>query len=260
MRFNPNHDELGRFTFADGGGGGRGSDTATGEPGNDRVRVAQAGPPRATRQVTVSAGTFNATEAEATELLQVARRAENALTRVRQVDEDFRPAASISGNETARGAIDSYRALAQQAEARATVLERGGVPLGFSSRQEFQAFGASARNSLMFSGQADAEIFLRGSSVTGFGYETGELFDSGRRSDYDFAIVSPRLFQRAAEAGIALRGGNTRTGVLRESALKDLGLNNVLVQFRQHTGRDVSIVLYRSREDLAKRGPHLPVQ
>ena len=37
-KFNPNHDELGRFTFADGGGGGgAGTDAATGDPGNDRV-------------------------------------------------------------------------------------------------------------------------------------------------------------------------------------------------------------------------------
>ena len=46
-KFNPNHDELGRFTFTDGGGsggaisGGEGSDAPTGDPGNDRVAMSK---------------------------------------------------------------------------------------------------------------------------------------------------------------------------------------------------------------------------
>jgi HNH/ENDO VII superfamily nuclease with conserved GHE residues len=43
QKFNPYHDDAGRFTTADGvGSGGAGSDTIAGGPGNDRVQVAQA--------------------------------------------------------------------------------------------------------------------------------------------------------------------------------------------------------------------------
>jgi filamentous hemagglutinin len=166
----------------------------------------------------------------------------------------------LTSNETAQGTINAYRSLAQQAEGRITVLERGGIPLGFSSRNDFESFGQTARDSLAAAGHADAEVYLRGSAVTGYKYSTGEAFDIGRRSDYDVSIVSPRLMQRAEEIGVKLRGGRTRTGPLDDVQVRILGLGDAVAKLRVRTQRDIGIVIFRSINDLTKRGPNIPIE
>jgi hypothetical protein len=240
QKFNPNHDHLGRFTTGDGSG--------RPEPAQTRPRP---------RRVTVGGRTYAATEREETELLLAANRAEGALNRVRELDPEWRAAPQLSPSETAEAAIRSYRSLAQQAEARITVLERGGVPLGFNAREQFEAFGRSAWDGLAAAGHREAEPFIRGSAVTGYSYRTGEAFDVGRRSDYDLALVSRTLMRRAEELGIELRGQGNRTGPLNEEELGKLGLDGVASQLGVRAGRDVGIAIYRSREALEGRGPNL---
>jgi predicted nucleotidyltransferase len=238
-------------------GGGQWTD---GGDSADSVHLANAR--RATSRVIVGGRTYTVTSSQETDLIFASENAAQAMVRVRQLDPEWRPATgpSITDPNSADGAIRAYRDLAQEANGRAIVLERGGVPLGFNSRHEFQAFGSEARNSLMFAGHADAEPYLTGSAVTGYKYTTGQLFDVGRRSDYDLAIVSPRLIQMARERGIELRSRGARTGQIEETELKLLGLENTVRTLQEYSGRDVHIMIYRSTEDLAPRGPNIPVR
>ena len=215
---------------------------------------------RPPRQVRIGNRIYDATNStQETELILVAQRAENALSRVRELDPSWQAAPSLSDPQSASGAIAAYRSLAQQAEGRATVLERGGVPLGFNTTRDFENFGRATRDGLAIAGQSDAETYIRGSAVTGYSYRTGEAFDVGRPSDYDMAIVSPRLLQRAQELGIPLRGSGTRTGPLTEDQLGILGLKDVLKQLGTKSGRDVGFVIFRSKVEMDLRGPNLPL-
>lgn len=193
--------------------------------------------------------------------ISAAENAAQAVARVRRVDEGWQSTAGpfITDPNSGDGAIRIYRDLAQEANGRALVLERGGVPLGFNSRQAFQAFGSLARNSLMFAGQADAELYLRGSSVTGYSYRTGRAFDLGRDSDYDFAIVSPRLMEQARMSGYQLRSSGNRTTELSPRQLRDLNLANFVQTLSAQTGRKVTIMIYESEAIIQSRGPNLRV-
>lgn len=250
QKFNPSHDALGRFTS--GPGGPRTPDGTPVDPANAR---------RPIRTVTVQGRQFDVSSSEQeTELIMSAERARQALDAVGQLDPAWRPPPSLSDPVTAEGAIATYRAEAQEAEARITFLQRDGVPLGFASRQDFESFGRTAWDGLAAAGYRDAEPFLRGSSVTDYSYREGSPFDQGRTSDYDFAVASPTLMARARELGISLRGGGTRTDVVRDPAsIEALGLGDVMGQLRQQSGRQVGVVIYSSRDALVRRGPNTPL-
>ncbi|MEW5963380.1 MAG: phage portal protein [Pseudomonadota bacterium] len=252
--------------WTSGGGGGLATGTDDGRVISDAEEpglapwdeVAQMRGPL--RTVRIGNRLYQATEQQETRLLTAANRAETALERVRRLDPEWTPAPEATAiPPSTEGAIASYTALAQQAEFRATVIERGGVPLGFASADHFRDFGRSARAALSEAGYRDAEPYLRGSSVTGYSYETGEPFDVGRRSDYDLAIVSPTLFNRATALGVRSRGRGGRTVQIDGNALRDLGLRSLLDTLASDIGRDVSVVIYRSNTDLQVRGPSLPL-
>ena len=220
QKFNPNHDHLGRFDFS---------------PNPDAPQPAQARD--RTRRVTVGGRTYPATPREETQLLLAANRAQARHRPGSRARSQWRPAPQLSEPQSAESAIGAYRSLAQQAEGRITVLERGGVPLGFNSREEFEQFGRATRNELAAAGQRDVEPFLRGSSVTGYNYRTGEPFDVGRRSDYHMALASPTLMRRAEELGIPLQGQGSRTEALDAPQLETLGLRDLASTLRQQVGR-----------------------
>lgn len=102
-------------------------------------------------------------------------------------------------------------------------------------------------------------MFFRGSSVTGVKYTTGAPFDVGRVSDFDIALTSPELFQRAKELGIGLRGGGTRTIPLKKEQLETLGLWDLAEELSHRAGRRVSFMIYDSAESVLKRGPAILV-
>ena len=93
------------------------------------------------------------------------------------------------------------------------------VPLGFGDAEEFHAFGAHLTKGLRDAGYDDAIPVFHGSSVTGVSYTTGELFDAGRASDFDIALASPSLFQRARALGVEVRGRGIRTAPLKDDEL-----------------------------------------
>jgi hypothetical protein len=98
---------------------------------------------------------------------------------------------------------------------------------------------------------------IRGSSATGVKWETGEPFNEA--SDIDLAIVDNGLWEKAQEFGYELIGGGTRTWPLKEFQLEQLGLLELQVELTQIAGHDVSIMLYRSMEDLLARGPFIAI-
>ena len=277
-KFNPYHDELGRFTTAEGAGGGADpvadnpfeivvehGDGDEADTQGDELRAdgdegfLQLVNSRRAQSVTVGGRTYQATPEQATVLSTSASRADSAMRRVRELDPEWRPAPSLSAPNSAEGAIATYRALAQQAEARLTVIERGGLPLGFNTREEYASFGRSARTALNEAGYPEAVPYMRGSAVTGYSYRTGEAFDVGRRSDYDLAIVSPRLYELMRESGVPVRGKRSRTERIVSEQIPDVGLAKWLRSIERQSGREASIVIYRTQRDLELRGPYLSI-
>ncbi|MBA4174683.1 MAG: hypothetical protein C0511_19030, partial [Hyphomicrobium sp.] len=153
--------------------------------------------------------------------------------------------------------IATYRALAQQAEARLIVIERGGLLLGFTSREDYASFGRSARTALNEAGYPEAVPYMRRSTVTGYSYRTGEAFDVGRRSDFDVAIVSPRLLEYLTANAVRTSGYGSRSQAIGPERLPEGPLRTWLLQIAR--ARPSSIVVHRSLRDLELRGPYLPM-
>ena len=211
-----------------------------------------------TRSVRVFGRNYNATPSQETDLIFSASRAEAAARRVRELDPAWKATPTVS-SQTADGAIAYYRGFAQEAEARIQVIERGNLPLGFNSQAEFREFGRIALNGFRQAGYADAQPYLRGSAVTGNSYLAGSPFDTNRRSDYDLAVVSPTLMQRARDIGVRTLGGGTRTGPLSEDQLRSLGIFNMTEELGSVTGRSTSWVIYNSYDAMRARGPLVPI-
>jgi filamentous hemagglutinin len=100
-------------------------------------------------------------------------------------------------------------------------------------------------------GYGNVEPILQGSAVTGKSFKTGQEFDIGRVSDFDIALASPELLQRAQSLGIGLRSGGTRTGPLSARDLQALGLKDLSSKLSGQAGREVNFMIYDSGK---KRG------
>jgi filamentous hemagglutinin len=135
----------------------------------------------------------------------------------------------------------------------------GKAPSGFASAEEFGKFGSDIQNGLTRAGYSDVQPILQGSAVTGKSYSTGVAFDVGRVSDFDVALASPSLMQKAQELGIGLRSGGTRTGPLTAENLRQLGLSDMAQQMTKKYGREVNFMIYNSAETAAARAPSIPV-
>jgi len=131
------------------------------------------------------------------------------------------------------------------------------VPKGFSSAEDFARFGLDAREGLVKAGYGNVEPILQGSAVTGQSFKTGQEFDVGRVSDFDIALASPDLLQRAQSLGIGLRSGGTRTGPLSERDLQVLGLDSLASKLSAQAGRDVNFMIYGSATTATGRAPSL---
>jgi len=133
------------------------------------------------------------------------------------------------------------------------------VPKGFANAESFAAFGRRLRAGLRAAGLRDAEPALQGSSVRGYSFRTGELFDVGRTSDLDVAIASPTAMSRAEALGVGLRSGGARTGPLNPAQLERLGLGDVSRTLAKTLGRPVHFMVFESMEAAAARGPVIAV-
>lgn len=130
----------------------------------------------------------------------------------------------------------------------------GSLPHGFQNRGAFTAFGKQLHDGLGGAGHRDARAYLAGSAVSGKNFRTGKAFDSGRTSDLDVAIVSPRLFAQATQLGIGLRGQSSRTARLRREQVSTLGLGTLDQSLSGRANRKVTFMIYSSVDALAARG------
>lgn len=93
--------------------------------------------------------------------------------------------------------------------------------------------------------------------MTGVGHGSGLPFDQGRVSDFDLAVVSPQMREQVQGMGLRLRTGGTRTPVLTPDVLRQLGLSDAVADLNAAAGRPVSLMLYRTADDIAARGPSI---
>ncbi|MGZ4625567.1 MAG: WXG100 family type VII secretion target [Kineosporiaceae bacterium] len=125
------------------------------------------------------------------------------------------------------------------------VAPEGAVPRGFADAAEFAAFTAELKSGLAEAGYRDAVPVFQGSAVTGVKYLTGEPFDVGRRSDFDIAIVDPKLFEDARSLGVKTRSGPARTAPLTTAFLRALGLRGMQDSLSARAERKVAFMVYR---------------
>ena len=144
----------------------------------------------------------------------------------------------------------------------AEVLEVG-RPLGLTDPETFGRFKAVLKEHKPDL-PADARIAIRGSAITGDGFDkaTGRYekryFDTGRVSDHDIAIVSETYFAQAQALGYELRQNGTRMVELDVEDLQVLGAHRFLEDIVRNTKREgTTVMIYRSREALNLRGPNL---
>jgi hypothetical protein len=250
----------------EGGGSGSGTgDRTSGRSSEGAVQIAQArrsvGP---ARTINVRGRNYTLHESLAGEVESALRRVDEAQKRARELDPDWKPLPSARSAEPTADVQTVLRGLrmeAQEAEGRITVIERGGVPLGFNSREDFSEFGRSVWRGLSEAGHRDAVPYMRGSSVTGHSFTTGEVFDVGRTSDYDIAVVSRDLFRRAKEMGVRLKDNASRTVEIRsrDGSAERLGVAKLLRELEVSIGRNVSIVIHPSIHVIEQRGPFVPI-
>ena len=134
-----------------------------------------------------------------------------------------------------------------------------GVPRGFGSASDFGAFGDDLYSGLRGAGYDDVTAIFQGSSVTGQSFRTGAAFDVGRVSDFDIALASPQLLDRASALGIGLRSGGTRTGPLTASQLQRLGLGDLATDLGTSAGRPVHFMIFDSAAGATARSPSIVV-
>ncbi|MGH3916427.1 MAG: DUF6531 domain-containing protein [Pseudonocardiaceae bacterium] len=133
------------------------------------------------------------------------------------------------------------------------------TPLGFTTADDFTNFGTDLRRGLSEAGYDDVTPIFQGSSVTGSSYRTGAAFDAGRVSDFDIALASPTMLDRAAAAGMGLRSGGTRTGPLRPEDIQALGLSDLASSLSGSAGRPVNFMIYGSSDAALARAPGIVV-
>ncbi|WP_405048052.1 hemagglutinin repeat-containing protein [Rhizobium miluonense] len=133
----------------------------------------------------------------------------------------------------------------------------GTVPKGFANLDDFTKFGSNIRDGLSRAGYENVEPILQGSAVTGQSYRSGQAFDVGRVSDFDIALASPELLQRAQSLGIGLRSSGTRTGPLSARDLKALGLSDLAKELGGQAGREVNFMIYGSPTVATSRAPSI---
>ena len=77
----------------------------------------------------------------------------------------------------------------------------------------------------------------------------GTIFDTGSKelSDFDIAISSPQILERAKELGLPTRSKGRRA-LLDAKALEKLGLDNLVESLSNRVGREVNFMVFDSIE------------
>jgi hypothetical protein len=157
-------------------------------------------------------------------------------------------------------------ALEPGAPARTSIDPKTDYPMGFRDKAGFEAF-SNTLTSRIQAVDPNAQLVLQGSSLPGRRFErsvdfkhSGEPFDVGRISDYDVAIVSNSLHQKALDARIPLGQGPLTQAQIRALGLQDLA-SAAQAASLQHTGiaHEVHFKLY-PENGLVSTQTDLPLQ
>ena len=132
------------------------------------------------------------------------------------------------------------------------------MPLGFGGTSDFKLFGKSLHGGLDAAGFKNVDAAFQGSSVTGRAFKAPhDPFDVGRVSDFDIALSSEGLFEKARDVGVGLRAKGTRTGPLSLEKTPDLlermGLTQLSAQLALDAGRPVNFMIFKSIDDAISR-------
>ncbi len=126
------------------------------------------------------------------------------------------------------------------------------LPLSLENESTFTRFLDTFRSLL-----PRAQLAFRGSAATAVKWRTGEEFNE--QSDIDLAIVDDALFSEAQKTGLKLWSDGTRTPPLLKGDLERLGLSELRASLSEIAGHKVSIMIYRSMDDVLARGPAIVV-
>ena len=123
------------------------------------------------------------------------------------------------------------------------------LPFGYKEKP-FRRFVARADEEFAAAGFDDAELFMQGSSVSRVKYATKEVLDARagiKPSDYDVAVVSPKLVARAEELGLDIH-----KGPLTAEQVSALGLREAQESLTKASkgGRPVNFKVYETVEDV----------
>ncbi len=178
-------------------------------------------------------------------------------------------AGAISARRRGRGARlgglrDPQQLFTSDADYRTyRAINQSGVPLGFASKAELQSVAANGQQAMTTGYVVDGRLAMRGSSVTGRKYNAktgrydGPAFDKGAEpSDFDYAIVSSKLYSEVLFARPSLGPTGGRTVRLNADDLETLG-QPALAMWLRGQGRKTSIMVYQSDSALMARGPFL---
>lgn len=144
-------------------------------------------------------------------------------------------------------------------------LIEGQLPLGFQHAGEFNTFVRKLNSELIKAGCPEVEVFFQGSSVTGRKYEkatgghTGPAFDVGRVSDFDIALCSKTLFERARLLDLEVRSDSRTEPLSSHFIQRKLGLDQASRNLEGLAGREVNFMIYESRQAALQRAPSIPV-
>lgn len=134
------------------------------------------------------------------------------------------------------------------------------VPYGFRGIEQFRQYGQLVYEQFGYISVRDIRAALQGSAVTGRSFLGRQAFDFRRMSDFDLALSSATLFERAGNAGIPIRARGTREQRTDEfeyprtiEYFRVLGLEVLQQRISRAAGRNVNFMIYPTPNEVAAR-------
>lgn len=134
------------------------------------------------------------------------------------------------------------------------------LPHGFASSEQFHKLGDDIRSGLARAGYQGVEPILQGSAVTGRSYRGGYKFDAnpnGQKSDFDIALVSPAMLEKARKMNIPLRSSGGRTAPLSKHDVDNLGIKELHKRLNVQYDRKIEFMIYETSDLAIVRSPSI---
>lgn len=135
------------------------------------------------------------------------------------------------------------------------------LPHGFTDTDDFKKFGNDIFEHLEKQGYENVQPIMQGSAVTGKKYNPPHTpFDEGRVSDFDIALASSELLEKAKKSGVSLRSRGSRTAPLNQKDLEKLGLKEMADDLSRKYGREVNFMIFDSIENAVEKAPSVKIE